>query len=112
MTVKRLGLAVWVKNTKTARNLRRFGSIHYISRRLKYVSMYVDADNFDETMRRIQKLHFVKKVEPSYRHLIPTNYDNSRPDEAKEFDIQMDAALLLAKRKTVLEGEEANQASI
>lgn len=89
MKVKRIGLAVWVKNRRSARQLKRFGNIHYISKRMNYVSMYVNADEIEQKIRQIQKLHFVTKVERSYRHEIPTEYANSLPDKAKEYDYRM-----------------------
>lgn len=83
MEEKRLGLAVWVRNIKAAKNLRKFGNVHYISRRLQYVSMYVDAKNIEHTIDRIRKLNFVTRVEPSHRHEIPTEYSNSRTESIK-----------------------------
>jgi len=90
MRERRLGVAVWVKNTRAAKNLRKFGSIHYISKRMQYVSMYVDANHIDETIRILEKLNFVTKVERSHRHEIPTEYNNARPDKAKEYDYKQE----------------------
>lgn len=90
MRERRLGLAVWVKNIRAARNLRRFGNVHYVSRRLNYVSMYVSAEQIEQLIERIQKLDFVVRVERSHRHEIPTEYQNSKPDKAKEYDYKME----------------------
>lgn len=87
---KRLGVAVWVKNIRVAKNLRKFGTIHYISKRLNYVSMYVDAKEIDEAIRTMEKLHFVTRVERSHRHEIPVVYNNARPDKAKEYDYRQE----------------------
>lgn len=106
MKEKRLGLAVWVKNTRAAKNLRRFGNVHYVSRRLQYVSMYVDADNIDQTIERIRQLHFVIKVERSFRHLIPKEYDNAKPDKAKEYDYKIGAAA--AAEPDIIQEEKAS----
>jgi uncharacterized protein YlbG (UPF0298 family) len=95
MRERRLGLAVWVKNVKTAKNLRKFGNIHFVSRRLNYVSMYVAADRIDETIERIRRLDFVIRVERSHRHEIPREYSNSKPDKAKEYDYKLEETLLL-----------------
>ncbi|MBA4541747.1 MULTISPECIES: YlbG family protein [Thermoactinomyces] len=75
--VERLGLAVWVKDLKAARSLGRLGNIHYISKRLKYVYLYVDGKTSDQVIRRIEKLPFVKRVEPSQRMNISLEF--SRP---------------------------------
>ncbi|MBO8171277.1 MAG: DUF2129 domain-containing protein [Bacillaceae bacterium] len=112
MKVKRVGLAVWVKNTRAARNLRKFGNIHYVSRRMKYVSMYVDADRVDQIIRRIQQFKFVTRVERSFRHLIPTEYDNARPDQAKEYDYELDKALVTSRPRTELNDQKVDEASL
>lgn len=96
MRERRLGLAVWVKNVRAAKNLRKFGTIHYVSKRLNYVSMYVDANKIDETIRVLERLSFVTKVERSHRHEIPTVYNNARPDKAKEFDYRLEKSQLMA----------------
>jgi uncharacterized protein YlbG (UPF0298 family) len=75
--VERLGLAVWVKDLKAARSLGRMGNIHYISKRLKYVYLYVDGKTADQVIHRIEKLPFVKRVERSQRMYI--SFDFSRP---------------------------------
>lgn len=101
MRDRRLGVAVWVKNTRTAKNLRKFGTIHYISKRMQYVSMYVDADQIDETIRMMEKLHFVTKVERSHRHEIPVEYNNARPDKAKEYDYKQEKNQVMALAETL-----------
>jgi uncharacterized protein YlbG (UPF0298 family) len=102
MREKRLGLAVYVKNVKSARNLRKFGNVHYVSRRLNYVSMYVPEDTLEQTIERISRLDFVTRVERSHRHEIPIYYDNAKPDKAKEFDYKMEETQLLS----VVKGEQ------
>lgn len=101
MRERRLGVAVWVKNTRAAKNLRKFGTIHYISKRLNYVSMYVDANQIDETIRMMEKLHFVTKIERSHRHEIPIEYNNARPDKAKEYDYKQEKSQLMALAETL-----------
>jgi uncharacterized protein YlbG (UPF0298 family) len=75
--VERLGLAVWVKDLKAARSLGRMGNIHYISKRLKYVYLYVDGKTADQVIHRIERLPFVQRVERSQRRNI--SFDFSRP---------------------------------
>ncbi|UFJ42953.1 YlbG family protein [Brevibacillus humidisoli] len=96
MRDRRLGLAVWIKNVRAAKNLRKFGTIHYVSKRLNYVSMYVDAEKIDETIRVMERLNFVTRVERSHRHEIPIEYNNARPDKAKEFDYRLEKSQLMA----------------
>jgi len=67
---KRVGLVVWLKDLRAAKNLGRFGNVHYISKRLKYAVVYVNAAEAEQKALHLGKLHFVKKVEYSYRHEI------------------------------------------
>ncbi|MBY0051488.1 YlbG family protein [Brevibacillus agri] len=111
MRERRLGVAVWVKNTRAAKNLRKFGTIHYISKRLNYVSMYVDANMLDETIRIMEKLHFVTKIERSHRHEIPVEYNNARPDKAKEYDYKQEKNQVMALAETLM-AEESSPATV
>lgn len=72
---KRTGLAVWVKDLRKARSLGRFGNIHYMSKRLKYVCVYIDARKEQQLINRIRKMPFVIRVEKSLRKEIPTEYE-------------------------------------
>ncbi|MET3289839.1 YlbG family protein [Brevibacillus fluminis] len=105
---KRLGLAVWIKNPRVAKHLRKFGSIHYVSKRLNYVSMYVGADVFENTVRQMEKLPFVTRIERSHRHEIPTTYNNAKPDKAKEFDYHLEKTQLIALTEMML-GEPVHE---
>ncbi|QOT00795.1 YlbG family protein [Brevibacterium sp. JNUCC-42] len=102
MRLKRLGVAIWIKNPRVAKNLRKFGTIHYVSKRLNYVSMYVDADEIEQVIPQLERLHFVLKVERSHRHEIPTEYNNSKPDKAKEFDYQLEKNQLMALAESLI----------
>ncbi|USG63688.1 DUF2129 domain-containing protein [Brevibacillus ruminantium] len=112
MRERRLGLAVWVKNPSAAKNLRKFGTIHYISKRLNYVSMYVDAEQFDETIKIMERLHFVTKIERSHRHEIPIEYNNAKPDKAKEYDYKQEKHQLMAITDSLLGDNELQPAGI
>lgn len=67
---ERLGLAVWVNDLKSARSLGRMGNIHYVSKRLKYVYLYIDGKTADQVIQRIEQLPYVKRVERSQRRNI------------------------------------------
>lgn len=83
MFAERTGLIVWLQDAKPARNLEKFGSLHYVSRKMNYAVLYVYADRADETMKSIQRLPYVKKVERSYRSEIPTEYNSNMPDKTR-----------------------------
>ncbi|PWW27500.1 uncharacterized protein YlbG (UPF0298 family) [Cytobacillus oceanisediminis] len=69
--------------------LRRFGNVHYVSKRLKYVVLYCDLADTEGLMEKINSYSFVKKVEPSYKPFLKTEFENSKPDKAKEYDYKM-----------------------
>ncbi|PTM59718.1 YlbG family protein [Desmospora activa] len=76
---ERLGLAVWVKDLKAARSLGRMGNIHYMSKRLKYVFMYIDGHKADQMIQRIERLHYVSHVDRSLRREWTTEFNRSSP---------------------------------
>lgn len=86
---QRQGLIVWLHSTKNAKILKKFGNIHYISKRLKYVVLYCDANKIEETIKKIEMYPFVKKVELSFKPFLKTEFENSKPDQAKEYDYKL-----------------------
>ncbi|SFQ65889.1 MULTISPECIES: YlbG family protein [unclassified Bacillus (in: firmicutes)] len=86
---QRQGLIIWLYSLKQAKMLRRFGNVHYVSKRLKYVVLYCNQDEIDGIMEKLKSYSFVKKVEPSYKPFVKTEYENSTPDKAKEYDYKM-----------------------
>ncbi len=83
MISERTGLIIWLQDTKQAKNLDKYGVIYYISRQMNYVVLYVNADRAEDTMKIIQRLPYVKKVERSYRGEIPTEYTSNTPDKTR-----------------------------
>lgn len=84
MFTDRSGLIIWFSDLKAAgKQLERYGSVHFISKRMHYAAMYVHASKLDETMKQLQKLPFVKKVERSYRNEIKTEYSSNMPDKTR-----------------------------
>ncbi|MGX7196120.1 YlbG family protein [Enterococcus olivae] len=71
---KRRGLVVWVYSLRQLKNLRRFGFIHYVSRRMKYVFIYVNEEKVDECIEKLTRLHFVRHVDVSHRPDIEMNF--------------------------------------
>jgi uncharacterized protein YlbG (UPF0298 family) len=88
MLVKKRGLAVWLNQLKRARHLRKFGHVHYVSQRMRYAILYVDEDKAQETVSKLNRLNYVKKVEPSYQHELNA-YFQSIDQEQKEADIKI-----------------------
>lgn len=85
---ERTGLIVWVSDIKAAaKHMEKYGSVHFISKRLHYVAMYVYADRVEETMKQLQRLPYVKKVERSYRNEIKTEYNSNVPDKTRFYTL-------------------------
>ncbi|EIJ81620.1 hypothetical protein PB1_01725 [Bacillus methanolicus PB1] len=89
MFVQRQGIIVWLYSLKHAKMLRRFGNVHYVSKRLKYVVLYCNLEETEMLTEKLQSFPFVKKVEPSYKPFLKMEYENSKPDKAKEYDYKM-----------------------
>ncbi|CAH0120091.1 MULTISPECIES: YlbG family protein [unclassified Paenibacillus] len=87
MFAERTGYIIWVSDLKAARNLEKYGTVHYISRRMHYVVMYVNADRAEEAMKNVRRLAFVKRIERSYRNEIKTEYSKDIPDKTRFYSI-------------------------
>lgn len=84
---ERQELIIWVYTLRQLKNLKRFGYIHYVSNRLKYVVMYVDQSEAEEKMQRIQHLHFVRKVELSPRSSIDMTFAEALKHQSDETNL-------------------------
>lgn len=72
----RRGLIVWVYSLKQLRNLKRFGYVYYVSKKMKYVVLYVDEESVEETIEKLNKQFFVRSVDKSFRPDINMNFTN------------------------------------
>jgi uncharacterized protein YlbG (UPF0298 family) len=79
----RIGFIVWINDVKAARNLEKYGHLHYISRRLHYAVLYAYAEQEEELAKTLMRLPYVRKVERSYRNEIRTEYNNNVPDQTR-----------------------------
>lgn len=83
----RKGLIVWVSDVKAARTLDRHGTLHYISRKMKYAVLYIHAEREQEVLAQLKRLNFVKKIEPSYRNEIKTEYNSNMQDKTRFYTL-------------------------
>lgn len=88
MENKRQGIIVYLHSLKHSKMLRKFGNVHYVSKRLKYVVLYCDMDLVEKTMEKISSYSYVKKVEPSYKPFLKLEFE-SKLDKAKEYDYKI-----------------------
>ncbi|MGQ3477651.1 YlbG family protein [Paenibacillus sp. TY11] len=86
MFAERTGYIIWVSDIKAARNLEKYGNVHYISKRMHYVVMYMNADRAEDTVKNIRRLSYVRKVERSFRNEIRTEYNDDK-EKMKEYEI-------------------------
>ncbi|MGR3741922.1 YlbG family protein [Companilactobacillus sp. DQM5] len=71
----RKGLIIWLYSLRGQKELRKFGNIYYISKKMKYVIMYIDKNDIDKVVNKVSRMKFVKKVEFSYRDEIDMNFE-------------------------------------
>lgn len=67
---ERQGLIVWVKSLRNIKNLRKYGNMHYVSRKMKYAVIYCDKSEAETTTEKLLELGFVKSVEPSLKNTL------------------------------------------
>lgn len=85
MFPERTGYIIWVTDVKAARNLDKYGTLHYISRKMHYAVLYVNSDRAEDTVKNIRRLNYVKKIERSYRNEIKTEYSGDAQDKTQYF---------------------------
>lgn len=74
-TIKpRRALIVYMHSMKQVRQLKRYGIVAYQSRKAHYVVLYLDEAQVAATTAKINKLNFVRRVEPSYRPDVAMNF--------------------------------------
>lgn len=78
--IQRQGLVVWLYTLKHLKTVRKFGHIHYISQKLKYVILYIDAVHEEDVTKQLERYHFVRLVEPSHRNEIDMTFKDAIPN--------------------------------
>lgn len=73
---KRVGLTVWLYTTKYVNKLKRYGLLHYVSRKMNYAIIYVDKADRERTEKYLKKQHFVRDIEYCYNCEIPYTFEN------------------------------------
>lgn len=89
MKTNRQGIIVWFQHMKNLRQIKRYGHLIYTSKKLKYAVLYIDQDELADTEKKLLKLSFVSKIDRSYKPFIRTDYENAKPDKAKQYDYKM-----------------------
>lgn len=81
MFIERQGLIVWLHSIRNYKILRKFGTIHFVSKRLKYAVIYCDKESVEQVKKEISGISFVKEVELSQKGNIRLEYDSKKPDQ-------------------------------
>ena len=84
--IDRQGVIIYLHHLRQAKSLRKYGHVHYISKKMKYVVLYCNQNEVETVINKVELLPTVKKVLPSYRPFVKTTYENAKPDKAKEYD--------------------------
>ena len=71
-------IIIWLTNGRLCKKLRRFGTIIYVSFKMKYVIMYVNSAQAKEKIAQIAQLDFVKDVKLSPRQDLKTDYSEEQ----------------------------------
>ena len=72
--VERRAIIVWLYTLNPIKQLKRFGNIQYISKRLKYIYLYDNEEEVESVMDKVSKFHFVRKVGVSPRHEVRMDF--------------------------------------
>ncbi|TQS75671.1 DUF2129 domain-containing protein [Ornithinibacillus gellani] len=89
MKINRQGIIVWFQHFKNIKQIKRYGHLIYSSRKLKYAVLYVNQDEIESVENRLMKHAFVSKIDRSYKPFVRTDFDNAKPDKAKQYDYKM-----------------------
>lgn len=81
LTVKdRQGVAVWLYSMRQVRQLRRYGTVMYTTKKLKYALLYVDGNEAEATVDKLKHLRFVKDAEVSHRPELDLTFSGALGD--------------------------------
>ena len=62
---ERKSVIVYFRNPKVLKHLKQYGSIAYYHKKRRYAVIYVDAEAVERTMKKIQVIRNVRRVEVS-----------------------------------------------
>ncbi len=80
---ERQGLIVYINNFHVLRRLRRYGHIVYVSKRMRYVVLYVNRSLVEELKKEFDPPHSVTSVKPSeWPNIDPTVFRLSDVENA------------------------------
>lgn len=84
--IERQSIIVWLYTLKQVKNIRKFGHIQFISKKLRYVVLYTNRNEINDIKEKLEKLHYVQKVEVSHLDDIDKTWKNAIPNR-KDKDV-------------------------
>ncbi|GMA70306.1 hypothetical protein GCM10025879_15520 [Leuconostoc litchii] len=76
----RRALYVYINHMKHTQQLKKFGQITYVSRKMMFVTLYINDENAPQLIDKLKQYKFVKKVVMSPRPEINPDLDNLHDD--------------------------------
>lgn len=86
----RTSLVVYVSSLRQVRQLKRYGHLEYVSKRMRYAIIYVNEEDAKETIGRLKQLRFVKRIIESPRNELMDLLGLSGEPEAKDDQINFE----------------------
>ncbi|MBB6449406.1 uncharacterized protein YlbG (UPF0298 family) [Geomicrobium halophilum] len=84
MYEQRQGLVIWFQSLKQVRQLRKYGHVQYVSKKLKYAMLYCNNSEAEELSESIERLPFVTHVEWSKRTQLDLNFHEEESERKKQ----------------------------
>ena len=53
--ISRQGIIIYLHNLRQAKSLRKYGHVHYISRKMKYVVLYCNQEDVESVMKKVRQ---------------------------------------------------------
>ncbi|QBO36885.1 DUF2129 domain-containing protein [Periweissella cryptocerci] len=83
---KRRALIVYVRNLRQVKQLRRYGNVEFISRKMHYVVIYMNETDLLANQEKIEKLGFVTRTEISLRPDLNPELADKKEDASFSID--------------------------
>lgn len=84
---KRDGLIVWLYNLKYLRVLRRYGYVHYVSKKMKYALLYCNGETTESVISQLTKMKFVRSIDYSHLQDVRTTYEKGKTKREEKDEI-------------------------
>ncbi len=85
---ERQAIIIWLYTLKQLKQLRKFGNVTYVSKKMKYAYLYVDKADTQDIMTKLNRLHFVRSVELSERPNIRMDFTKILPELREEYALE------------------------